>query len=269
MRNIAVIGANGFLGGELVRRFLDLKVNVIAVYNHKKENIDERATIMTSEELLGSGENPQCIFFSIGNYACTHEQLLSINELLFAITRKFINARFVYISSTNVYGSHSDIINETASFNNPTFYALSKLAGEFIVTSLNKFSVIRFTYIYGPGITNQSFIPKLIWNATERGMITLFGDGGRQQDYIYIDDAVDFCVRIWEIQANDVYLGATGISITNREVANEIAKNSNCEVQYTGIETGDSYQFDPRLSFLKLKWMPKVAFTDGIRQMMK
>jgi UDP-glucose 4-epimerase len=269
MRTIAVVGANGFLGSELVRRFLDLKVNVTAVYNQRKDNIDKRATIMTSDELLDSDVNLQCIFFAIGNYTCSHKELLSINELLSAITGKFVNARCVYISSSNVYGSHSDIINETSSFNNPTLYALSKLAAEFIVTSLSNFSVIRFTYIYGPGITNQSFIPKLIKSAKENKKIMLFGNGVRKQDYIYINDAVDFCVRVWETDSNDIYLGATGISISNREVAEEIAKISKCEVQYTGIEMGDSYRFDPTLSFQKLQWAPKVAFTDGITQMMK
>jgi len=269
MRNIVVVGANGFLGSALVRKFLDLDVHVTAVYNQKKDNIDERAIIVTPSELLTSDAEPHSIFFAIGNYSCSHKELLEINELLIAVGKKFIHARCVYISSTNVYGSHSDIMNETSSFNNPSLYAISKLAAEFIVTSFVNFSVVRFTYIYGPGIANQSFIPKLIKSATENGTITLFGDGGRKQDYIYIDDAVDFCIRVWETGSNDIYLGATGVSITNRKVAEEIVSISGCEVQYTGIETGDSYQFDPSITFQKLRWTPKVPFTDGIRQMMQ
>lgn len=268
MKLAVVVGANGFLGSAIVNELVNRAIEVFAVYNTHFDNINKHAKLIKHEELLSSDLHPDWIFYAAGNYAQSQANLLSINFILYQYSIKFKHSKTVYISSTNVYGIHSNAINENSTYNNPGLYALSKLAGEFIVSGMRYYSIVRLTYIFGPGISNNSFIPQVIRSAKDLGKITLFGVGARMQDYIYIDDAVSLCLASAERQNNDIYLGATGKSISNKAVAEEISKWTGCSIEYTGEDLGQSFHFDPQNTFKELSWFPKTTFSDGIKKMM-
>lgn len=268
MKLAIVVGANGFLGSSLVKRLLNEDIEVLAVYNKHFNFIDEKAKLITSEDLFDSDIRPDYIFYVAGNYANSYRELLVLNDNLYRYSLKFNNSKLIYVSSTNIYGIHDRVITETSSFNNPGIYAQSKLSGEFIVSSMLNYAIIRLTYIYGPGITNNSFIPQIIKSAKDLNQITLFGDGNRMQDYIYIDDAVDLCLVSAKIKSNGVYLGATGKSISNREVAEEVAKFISCTFIFKGKDVGASFYFNPQKTHLEVNWTPKILMTEGIKNML-
>lgn len=267
MKLSIVVGANGFLGGNLVNKLLQNDNGVIAVYNSNYESINKKAKIVTVKEALNLSENPNYIYFLSGNYTYNHESLIGINEDLIKFCKKFPNAKIIYISSTNVYGANDEVLSETSSFKNPGLYGLSKLSGEFIVSSMNFFSIIRMTYIYGSEISNNSFLPQVIKSA-KNNKIVLFGKGERKQDYIHIDDAVDLCLVCASVEKNDIYIGATGESISNLEVCEEIKKHINCNIEFTGVETGQSFYFNINKVIQELNWKPKVKFSEGIKKML-
>ncbi len=269
MKTAIVVGANGFLGSALVNALIFESINVVAVYHSNKNNINPKAQAITTNELFEQNPIADCLFYAVGNYACVHSELIEINNQLYGYINKFPMLKWVYVSSTNIYGVHGNAISENSSFNCPSLYALSKIAGEFLVSSLNNFSIIRFTYLYGPGITNSSFLPTIISNAKLKGSISLSGRGSRLQDYLYIDDAVECCIKAGLINGKETYLAASGLSISNTDVANEIKKYINCEIVYEGVNTAPSFQFDPHLTFEKLKWRPKTSFQEGMNQMLK
>ena len=161
------------------------------------------------------------------------------------------------------------MITENSAFVNPGTYAMSKLAGEFIVQSLANYSIIRLAYVFGPDMTNNSFIPNIIKSAQNNKTITLYGKGERQQDYIYVDDAADICIAAAKTNENEIYLGATGCSTSNLEVANNIKKFINCDIIFTGTELAQSFNFDPSISLIKLNWRPAVSFSEGIKNILK
>ena len=182
MKNTAaVIGANGFLGSALVNGLLQGNELVFAVHNGNTQNINPKSISITNESFLNSDLLPDEIYFAVGNYASTHEDLLAINNLLYSISKKFLASKIIYISSTNVYGMHKEIIYLQTPFNNPTQYAISKIAAEFIVTAHKKYAILRLTYLYGLGIKNKSFLPNLITTSKETGQITLFGPKVRRK----------------------------------------------------------------------------------------
>lgn len=267
MKLAVVVGANGFLGSAIVNELINKGFKVLAVYNNRFESINKNAQLITSDELLKSDFQPDCVFYVTGNYTNTHNELLSINNLLYNYTQRFTDSKFVYVSSTNVYGVNDDIISEKSPFNNPSNYALSKLSGEFIVSATKHYSIVRLTYIYGPNITNNSFVPQIIKSAKEAKQITIFGTGTRTQDYIYINDAVSFCINAAQTDSNCILLGATGKSISNKEVAEEIAKNIDCKIVYKDLDLGQSFKFNPEESHRLLNWSPKVSFAEGIKMM--
>ena len=268
MKTAAVIGANGFLGSSVVNCLLEIGVDVYAVHNGRTDNVDGRAKECSVDDFLKSGVEPDVIFHAAGNYACTHEQLLEINDVLRKISKEKAPSKIVYVSSSNVYGAHGESsISEGSAFNNPGLYALSKIAGEFTVAAHDRYAILRLTYLYGKGITNSSFLPRIVKNAVENKEIVLFGEGERKQDYLHIDDAVKFCIAA-NLKGNAVLLGATGISVSNREVAEIICSLTGAVVTYTGVETGDSFLFNPSATFDLLGWKPEVDFKEGIKTML-
>lgn len=268
MKTAVVIGANGFLGSALVEKLIAGGFEVAAVYNSAKDKINKKAKLFTNEELLVSSIKPDYIFYLSGNYANSHAKLLEINAILFQYSLKFVDSKMIYVSTANVYGNTAVIVTEDSPFSSPGLYAQSKLAGEFIVKAMPHYSIVRFTYIYGPGITNNSFIPAIIASAKNNKKITLFGQGEREQDYIYIDDAVSLCLASAFNETNNTYLGASGISVSNKVVSEEIQKHIECVIEYTGQETGQSFYFNPEWTFEILKWKPQTTISEGIKKML-
>ena len=269
MKKAVIIGANGFLGSSLVKRLLSENLEVIAIYNNNYENIDNRAIIIKKNVFNNYSGNIDYIYFLSGNYTNTYNEFISINYDLLKYTNKFKSAKFIYISSTNVYGNHNTEITESSCYNNPSLYGNFKLAGEFLISSLKNYSIIRLTYLYGPGITNSSFLPNIINSAISRSEIIITGSGKRFQDYLYIDDAVDLCYKCSLINENRIYLGATGKKISNNDAAFEIFKHIKCKIRYDGNDTSPSFIFNPIETFKFLNWLPQTSFEVGIEKMIK
>ena len=269
MKTALVVGANGFLGSRLVKKLLSKNLNIIAVYNLNNSNISPLVKTIQKQEFFNTIYDIDYIYFLSGNYSNSHNQLIEINSDLERYIKKYPFAKFVYISSTNVYGFQSEQIVENSSFNNPSLYGKFKLAGEFLISSLSNFSIIRLTYLYGPGITNFSFLPTIIRSAREKSEIILNGDGSRYQDYLYIDDAVDMCYIAANISESRIYLGASSIKTSNIEIASMISKITGCTIKFVGEEKAHSFSFNPKETFEALKWKPKTDFKSGLIKMLE
>jgi len=269
MRSSLVVGANGFLGSALVNKLISLNENVVAVYNSNYASINKKSILISADKVLESSYEPDNIYIVFGNYTNSHETLIEHNRLLTAYIHKFKKAKFIYISSTNIYGYHDDKITENSNFNIPSLYGMSKLSGEFIVSSVNKYAIIRFTYIYGPGINNESFLPQVIKSVKDKNKVVIFGDGSRLQDYIYIDDAVSFCITAAQFEQSEIFLGATGESVSNKKIAEILSTLTNCEIEYKGVDIGKSFKFNPSITHKLLGWSPKTSITLGLKKMIQ
>jgi nucleoside-diphosphate-sugar epimerase len=269
MKTAAVIGANGFLGTCLLKKLISQNINTIAVFNLNNNKQFSEVNYVYKEDFLSANYDVDFIYFVSGNYLNSHKELIEINSDLQRYINKYPNVKFVYISSTNVYGYHTEKITENSSYNSPSLYARFKLAGEFLISSLNNFSIVRLTYLYGPGIKNTSFLPTIINSAKVNNEIIINGDGSRFQDYLYIEDAVDLCFNSANILGNQIFLGASGIKTTNIEVATILSNQLGSEIKFVGEENGHSFSFDPQKTFSILNWEPKVNFKTGLIKMLE
>jgi nucleoside-diphosphate-sugar epimerase len=269
MKTAAVIGANGFLGTCLLKKLLSENINTIAVFNLNNNNHFSEVNYVYKEDFLSANYDVDFIYFVSGNYLNSHKELIEINSDLQRYINKYPNVKFVYISSTNVYGYHTEKITENSSYNSPSLYARFKLAGEFLISSLSNYSIVRLTYLYGPGITNTSFLPTIINSAKINHEIIINGDGSRFQDYLYIEDAVDICYKAANVTETQIYLGASGIKTSNIEVATILSNKLGCVIKFVGEDKGQSFSFDPQKTFSILNWEPKVDFKTGLIKMLE
>ena len=265
-----VIGANGFLGSNLINKLIDKGHKVTGVFNQNKSRVNPLAITVSFEDIKKlDAQEFDFIFYASGSFSSSYDQLIKINCLdLKMISDYFNTAKLIYISSINVYGDVSETIREDTSFNNPNTYGLSKIAGEFIARNHPKFAIIRPCYLYGPKLDNRSFLPGLIDQVKAKSEIVLFGQGSREQDYLYIDDASELCYLAAINDGNDIFLGATGKSYSNQYIANLIRmEDPSVKLTNMGQEFGKSIYLNPENTFTKLKWKPSTGIQEGIKNM--
>ena len=122
--------------------------------------------------------------------------------------------------------------------------------------------------ILGKNLNNNSFLPNLIKNSQHDNKIRIFGDGSRKQDYLHVDDAVQLCIKAMNSQENGIFLGASGNSTSNLEVASIVAQYHGSEIIFEGKETGASFSFNVDKTKNLLKWTPTVNIKEGILSML-
>ena len=112
-------------------------------------------------------------------------------ELVYAIETSDVK-RFIYTSSTGVYGSSKIPAHEDTPPDPQTFYAVSKLRGEEHVRRLiGKIDtyIMRCGNVYGYSKTMRfdAVINKFIFEANFNKLITIQGDGRQSRTFIHIE----------------------------------------------------------------------------------
>jgi len=116
---------------------------------------------------------------------------------LLELCREFHVSRFVFGSSSSVYGasSRAPFSEEQAGLHPISPYAATKLAGElfcYTYAHLYKLPVmaLRFFTVYGPRQRPDLAIHKFVARIEAGKAIPIFGDGETGRDYTYVDDIV-------------------------------------------------------------------------------
>ncbi len=265
---LGILGANGFLGSNIARAFLSKNAEVIAFYHISYDKIPVGCRLQSISKAAIFKNQLDILYISVGGHGGTVLEYVNQYDDIRQFIKELCPKRVVFISSVNVYGYHDDLIMITSSFNQPNEYGLSKLFGEFIISSLNNFSIIRLSYIYGIGMKKNSLIPKWVSNAINQKLINVYGDGNRAQDYLHIQDAVNLCVLAGLNSEKKLYLlGASGQSVSNKEVANLIATNVvGAEIKYSGSDDAASWCFNIEDTKQLLGWKPKIEFAQGLKE---
>ena len=103
--------------------------------------------------------------------------------------------KFIYISSSMVYGDFKDDVTENAECRPQGQYGILKLAGEWLVKDYARrtnlaYTIIRPSAVYGPLDVEDRVISKFILNAM-RGIPLKVNGAGETLDFTYVDDAAD------------------------------------------------------------------------------
>jgi len=103
--------------------------------------------------------------------------------------------KFVYISSSMVYGDFTDDVTEDAVCNPQGQYGIMKLAGEWLVKDYTRrdnisHTIIRPSAVYGPLDVEDRVIAKFMLTAMRGGTLNVNG-AGETLDFTYVEDAAD------------------------------------------------------------------------------
>jgi nucleoside-diphosphate-sugar epimerase len=181
--------------------------------------------------------------------------------------------RFVFISSSMVYGDFTFPVSEYNHCNPKGLYGILKLAGENIVKDYaNDFEyvIVRPSAVYGPGDDNSRVIAKFLYNAINNKEITVSG-ADEILDFTYIDDVANgiALASTKHCAAYNTYNITRGVGRTLLEAA-QIAHNCAGAGIITINERNDSFPSRNALNIEKarneLGFNPTVDIEEGIKR---
>ncbi len=126
--------------------------------------------------------------------------VLATQHLLEA-AREFPDRRFVYASSSSVYGQAESYPTSESALPRPySPYGVTKLAGEHLCQLYNSnFGVetvsLRFFSVFGPRQRPDMAFTGFLRAAVLNEPITILGDGRQTRDFTYVMDVVDVVLR--------------------------------------------------------------------------
>jgi nucleoside-diphosphate-sugar epimerase len=131
------------------------------------------------------------------------EGLLNLLEA----AKKYNVCKFVYISSSMVYGDFENDVIEDAPCHPQGQYGIMKLAGEWLVKDYARrtgmsYMIIRPSAVYGPLDVEDRVISKFILTAMRGGVIKVNG-ANETLDFTYVDDAADGIVAATLSETNN------------------------------------------------------------------
>jgi UDP-glucose 4-epimerase len=250
-----VTGGAGFIGSELVRTLCSDGWDVTAIDNlvtgcwRNVEGSGLTADRMITgdvtdrtllDPLLQPGDivfHLACrnVRFSLHSPVATHEVNASGTVAMLEAARRARAARFVHVSSSEVYGeSPHPVLHEESATLPTTAYGASKLAGEAYARAWHRsyglpVVIVRPFNTYGANAHHAGdageAIPRFIRAALAGHALTIFGDGMQSRDFCHVTDTVR---GIAAAAACEDVIGATinigtGVATTILSIAHRIA----------------------------------------------
>jgi nucleoside-diphosphate-sugar epimerase len=185
-------------------------------------------------------------------------------------------ARFVYASSSSVYGDVATIPFQESAYLQPLSpYGVTKLAGEhlchlYYVNHAVPTVSVRYFTVYGPRQRPDMGFHRFIRAALLGQPITLFGDGEQTRDFTFVDDIVAATMAAGERgRPGAIYNIGGGSRVTINEVLDMIARitGRTLDIQRLPAEKGDMRDTfaDSSRAKADLGFSPSHSLEDGLK----
>ena len=185
---------------------------------------------------------------------------------------------YVGISTPEVYGSNEDLINEEYPMNPTTPYAISHMATDLSMLSLQKnfgFPAIigRFANFYGPHQQLYRIIPKTIISILNNKVLDLHGGGKSIRAFIHADDVSNGIIKmLHKGRSGETYHFSPKNFYSIKEVVmticDELGADFNKHTRVTDDRAGKdfAYLMDAKKANSELKWNSQIDLKTGINQ---
>jgi UDP-glucose 4-epimerase len=196
------------------------------------------------------------------------EGLLNLLEL----SVKYNVKRFVYTSSSMVYGNFTDFVKEDAVCNPQGQYGIMKLAGEWLIKDYTRkygieHTIFRPSAVYGPLDVEDRVISKFLLTAMRGGILKVNGVN-ETLDFTYVDDAADGIVAatLAENTANKTYNITKSHSktlLSAAELAVSLAGKGTVEVKEKDTDFPSRGALDITAARRDFGFSPKIDIDEG------
>ena len=184
-------------------------------------------------------------------------------------------ARFVYASSSSLYGDHTAIPMREDALPQPVSpYGVTKLAAEqlchlYHVNHRVPATSVRYFTVYGPRQRPDMAFHRFIRAALDGGRITIYGDGEQTRDFTFVSDAVAATIAAGDRGVpGRAYNVGGGSRVTVNQVLEIIARLAGrpLDIQREPVQKGDMRDTyaDTTLARTDLGFVPRVTLDQGI-----
>lgn len=218
-KKILITGGAGFIGSHLVDALVALDANVTVLDNlstgnlanleHSIDKINFIHGDITKHQTCAAAVSDKEIVFHLAAFVSVPASMqdpLACHNINVNGTLNLLHAshgaikRFIFSSSSAVYGNTQEICSETMLCNPASPYALSKLIGEhYCKLYAEQFNVpsicLRYFNVFGarqsPHGAYAGVVAKFMHAMHHNEPIIIFGDGSQRRDFIQVEDVVN------------------------------------------------------------------------------
>jgi nucleoside-diphosphate-sugar epimerase len=186
--------------------------------------------------------------------------------------------KFVYVSSSMVYGDFKNTYFDGVTENHPTDpigqYGIMKLAGEWLVRDYTRrinmaHTIIRPSAVYGPLDVEDRVVSKFLLTAMRSDILKVNG-GAEELDFTYVDDAADgiATAAVSDNTYNTTYNITRGQSRTLLEAARlavDIVGQGSIDVQLPDKNFPSRGQLNMQRAHLDFGYTPTIDIEQGFK----
>lgn len=213
---VLVTGGAGFIGSHLVEELLHRNADVYVIDNLSaglQQHIHPRAHFRQFDLLDDHLESyilklkPDIVFHLAAHTdvqsSLLHPQLTVRRNVegtirLLELSRRSHVKKFVFASTSGVYGHCPNVIYETRNTKPISPYALSKLNAEACVKMYGRlynleYTILRYANVYGPRqkpTGEGGAVAQFMARISTKQPLTIYGDGEQTRDFVYVKDVV-------------------------------------------------------------------------------
>ena len=302
-RKALVTGAAGFIGSHLTERLLEDGWQVVAVDCFT----DYYSRAAKEQNLAACRAHPRLRFVEADLVTCDLKPLLADVDVVFhqagqagvraswgaefemyvqnniLATQRLLEAlkgrtlqRFVYASSSSIYGDAQDLPVREETLPQPISpYGVTKLAAEHLCrlyhTNFGLPTVsLRYFTVYGPRQRPDMAFHRLIRAMLEGGTFPLYGDGQQTRDFTFVADAVAANLLAVEAPPGRVFNIGGGSRVTMNQVIATLEEivGRPAPVERQAAQAGDVRHTwaDTSAAREVLGFAPRVSLREGLAQ---
>ncbi len=297
---LLVTGGAGFIGSEFVRSF-STKFKHTIVF----DNLTYAADVGRIRKQLGQ-DNVDLIVDDLNNVNLYKNKLESVDYIVHFAAESHVDnsirssqvfietntvgtfkllelfrevnpaARFLYVSTDEVYGSSEEPKVESDNLNPSSQYSATKAAGELLCfanykTHSQNIVVTRGCNNFGPYQHGEKLIPNVLTKLLHGRKVQIYGNGENTREWIHISDhCTGIFAALLKGKAGEVYNIGTGERYSNNELVSKILNLLQLPqsfIEYVSDRKGHDFSYSLNSSKIadNLYWVPKVSFEEGLK----